>query len=89
MLTILWILGYLLIGLVTIYVTVFIHFIKAEMNGYCCMDWWRENFDLPNTLSTNQGKYQFIIGMIIWPVRLYQFIDMIPELYQAYDIRVN
>lgn len=89
MLAILWFVGYLLIGLVAIYVTVLIHLIKADMKGYCVMEWWKENYNLDHPLSTEQDKYQFLIGMIIWPVRLYEFIEVIPELYDLYDIRIN
>ena len=89
MMTILWFIGYLLIGLIAIFATVFVHLCKAECAGYCALEWWDRNYDLKQPLKTDDDIVQFLIGMCIWPMRLYAFISYIPELYQSYDIRVN
>lgn len=89
MMTILWFLGYLLIGLIAIFATVLVHLIRAELKNYCAVEWWSSNYDLKHPLATDEEQVQFVFGLIVWPMRLYAFINLIPELYNSYDIRVN
>ena len=80
---VLWFLGYLAFGYASLFVTVFIHMIKAEKEGYDCLNWWSKR-------TANVGKLindNFIIGLMIWPVRLAQFIADIPEYYKEYGFK--
>jgi len=76
-------LGYLVIGYASLFVVVMIHIIKAEKAGYDCLNWWgKHTANIGNQIDDN-----FIIGLIIWPVRLMQFIIDIPEYYEQYGFK--
>lgn len=78
-------LGYLLLGCITIYGAVTIHLFRAYYKGYDVIKWWKENYDLDNPLATNNDKFGFAIGLLLWPVRLVEFLSMIPDLYEQYE----
>ena len=78
-------LGYLLIGLCTIFGAVTIHVFRALYKGYDVAKWWNENYDLDNLLSTTKDKFGFVLGLLIWPARLASFLRMIPYLYEQYE----
>lgn len=82
-----WILlGYLVLGLIMIYGSAFIHIVYAEMNGYECIKWWEEHQDIIRS-QINNNRVSYVYGLIIWPIRLIQFINSMPELYDQYDRR--
>ena len=76
---ILGILGYLVIGFVAIYATAVIHVIRAESLGYNCAEWW---IDFMQEFEDDVTAIKYIIGLIIWPLRLAEFIIYIPEFYK-------
>lgn len=78
------IVGYLLIGLLLLYMTVLIHMVKAENAGYRCFDYWDE---LTSIMMEDVTCTSFILGLIIWPIRLAEFVSYIPELYKQYELR--
>lgn len=75
---------WMFIGFVAIYVAAFIHLIRAEFKGYKACEWW--NINGKRILSeTEQIEFKFVIGLVIWPVRIVQFWYVIPKLYEAYE----
>ena len=84
---ILMLLVWMLIGCGTIYVAVLIHFVKAEMNGYDALSWWKRRHSTPIFGSTDD-VLRFIVGLVIWPVRLYEFLVSIPKLYELYELKI-
>lgn len=77
--------GYLLFGLLAIFGAVTIHVFRAYSKGYDVLKWWRENYDLEHQLSTNSDKLGFALGLILWPVRLVEFLRNIHYLYEQYE----
>ena len=79
------ILGYMLFGFCAILGAVTIHFFRADAKGYDVLKWWRENYDLKHPLSTNSDKFGFVVGLLLWPIRLVNFLNIIPNLYEQYE----
>lgn len=77
---------YLVIGIFTLYGAATLHLLRAESKGYKAIKWWNENVPLSEiyNLRTVPG---FILGMLIWPIRLYKFYNMIPMYYELYERR--
>lgn len=75
---------YLVFGVVSIFGFTTAHLVMAERNGYDAINWWMNNKD---SLDTSvDGNY--IIGLLIWPVRLAEFVfQTVPELYELYDLK--
>lgn len=81
----LYIIWYLAAGLLTIYGVAFMHLVQAEMKGYAALDWWADNGDYINQAADPTA---FVLGVIIWPVRCYEFcVQTVPELYSLYDLK--
>jgi hypothetical protein len=77
------ILTYCVIGLVTTFVIVVIHFYQAEKSGFKCIEWWKKHGDMINSGIDSPGV---IFGLLLWPYRVYQAIKYtFPELYSMYD----
>ena len=74
-----------IIGIVIIYVVTFIHLIIACMKGYDPTKYWKNRSNSVN-FSDSSFVMRFIIGMYIWPYRLFEFLAAIPELYDNYDL---
>lgn len=74
-----------IIGCIVIYVTIFIHLIKAVMKGYDPTKYWKKKNDLIDFTDHNI-IINFIIGLYIWPYRLIQFLAIIQDLYAQYDL---
>ena len=73
---------YLLLGVVVLYGVILAHFITSEMKGYKSIEWWTEhNSDMRKDISWQK----VIFGLIIWPVRIIQFLLSIQKLYEAYS----
>lgn len=74
-------LWYLVIGIVLIFITAFIHLVRAEQKGYEALEWW-------NNQESTCDPVSFFAGLIIWPIRLYQFIFItVPDLYETYELK--
>ena len=75
---------YLLFGLVSVFGFTTAHLIMAERNGYAALEWWAEhNSSLDTSIDGN-----FFVGLLIWPVRLAEFVfRTVPELYELYDLK--
>lgn len=77
------VLEYCVIGLVTLFGVVIIHFYQAEKSGFKCIEWWNKHVDI---ISTDDISVDVIIGLLIWPYRIYQAIKYtFPELYSMYE----
>lgn len=75
---------YLIVGLITIFCVVSIHLIKAELKGFAAFDWWdKHNPQIGETRESSVVK--FIFGLMIWPMRVIEFVESIDDLYKAYD----
>lgn len=75
---------YLLTGLITIYVATIMHLVIAEKKGYAAVDFWYTNGKPMLEAEDNLGG-SFMIGLIIWPVRLVQFALDTPYYYDMYE----
>lgn len=74
---------YLVIGLVAIYATAFIHlFISIRKYGWLVLDFWQE---VREKYLTDIPKIQYVVGLILWPYRLLGFITSMPDLYDMYE----
>lgn len=73
---------YLAIGVLCIFGTALVHMMQAEKRGYNAIEWWNEfsdSFDLKVDIN-------FAIGLLIWPIRCYEFIvHTVPDLYELYE----
>lgn len=79
-------LGWMLGGLLIMYVVVFTHLLIMERKGFAACDWWRER--IPGMLNgINYKVIRFIFGLIIWPIRLIQFLMFIPDTYETYETK--
>lgn len=79
---------YLVTGLVAIGGVVTIHFIKAEMKGYDCLNWWDEHNEKLKAEMKADGNYEsFIIGLFKWPIKVKWFIDDLPYYYEQYGLK--
>ena len=75
-------LWYLVIGWMLTFTTSFIHVIRAELKGYKALEWWT------NRGSSDCDPVSFFAGLIIWPIKLCQFIFItIPDLYETYELK--
>lgn len=80
-----YILGYIVLGLLLIYGTAYIHLIRAEMKGYAAIDWWEKNGD---SITQSVTPRSYVLGVLVWPERLYTcLMKTIPELYKLYDLK--
>lgn len=82
---IIWLMEYLSIGLISVYLTAVVHLIRAEIKGYAACDWW-------NKFKSGVGKVpisSYIFGLMIWPIRLAEFIVVIPDLYETYELKTK
>lgn len=82
---ILLLLGWMLLGFVTIFIVLIIHLFRAEMKGYDALEWWKYRNE--KTFSDDHLCFKFICGLFIWPARLGQFLAEIPELYETYELK--
>lgn len=80
-----YILGYIVLGLLLVYGAAFIHLIRAELKGYAAIVWWDKNGESIRQMVTPRS---YILGVLVWPERLYTFLmKTIPELYKLYDLK--
>lgn len=74
---------WMLSGLFTISAAVTVHLIRAEQKGYNPWTYWdKEN---STVFKEKHWLVKFIFGLMIWPIRLYQFVKDIPNLYDRYN----
>ena len=82
---------WMVIGFITICITGAIHFYLAERKGYKCVEYWYErrigsehfnsyirDCDLPIWLGC-------VLGLLIWPIKLYQTINEFDYYYEQYE----
>ena len=81
---VLYLLGWMLLGFVVIFTTVFIHVLMAEKRGYRALEWLGRASKKAN-FNTNHIVIRFIFGLLIWPVRLTQFLMKLPYYYSKYE----
>ena len=81
---ILYLLGWMVLGYISVFVALMIHLLRAINNGYDPVDFWN-NYIADFKGNTKFKAIKLIFGLIIWPVRLIQFLTWIPELYEMYD----
>ena len=63
-----------------------IHLVMAETKGYDAVKWWYTHEDEVYNQSDNI-VLDVIFGIIIWPVRLAQFMNVINDYYEMYDLK--
>lgn len=74
---------WMLSGLFTILATVTAHLVRADQKGYDPWTYWdKEN---STVFADKLWVVKFLFGLMIWPIRLYQFVKGIPNLYDQYD----
>ena len=76
---------YLIVGYVTIFCAMLIHLIRAESKGYAAIDWWDKNNPIQMYDATGTTVIRFLFGIMIWPIRVIQFLTSISDLYELYD----
>ena len=76
--------GYAVIGILVLGVTFTIHLIKAEMQGYWALDYWEVVFPM---IEKKISIGELVWSILIWPVRLIQFIAIVGVFYDIYDYR--
>lgn len=79
-------LGWMILGFISIYGVAFIHIFKSYMKGYNSIEWWQNHStdlfkDGPNDMI------RMLYRLIVWPIRLMEFIDQIPYLYEQYELQ--
>lgn len=90
---ILWyLLGYLVIGLLSVYGAALIHLVKAEMKGYAALDFWVKHSEglkkHSEGLKAAVTSHYVVLGLMIWPERLVNFVcNLAPEWYELYDLK--
>lgn len=75
-----------LIGLISIFMVTTGHLIVSYVKGYDSFEWWAKHGSEINRNLENK-EILFVIGLMIWPIRLVQFVSSIPVLYEVYDLR--
>lgn len=73
---------WLLSGFVVIMVVSYVHLYDAEKRGYDAINYWC-NY----SVNMHFSPACFIFGLIIWPIRVAQFVIGIPDLYEVYDLK--
>lgn len=82
----LYLLGYLGIGITALFVASIFHVSTAVRRGYDIDIINKVNWSIvdDNTNGSNLLT-RFVFGWLIWPIRLMQFIQNMDDLYEAYD----
>ena len=75
---------YLIVGFITMFGVTLIHVIRAELKGFAAFDWW-DKHNPPYRETIESSLIKFLFGMMIWPIRVIQFMMGIEDLYEAYD----
>lgn len=75
---------YLIVGFITVVGVLSIHLIRAELKGFAALDWW-DKYDPLYGETRESFLIKFLFGMMIWPIRVIQFMMEIDDLYEAYD----
>lgn len=84
----LWIIvTWVIVGFVLLMLTIFTHIGIAHSKGYhnvlkkleYCMT-------LADEVDDNESVIPLFVGLFIWPVKIIQFIQSIPTLYEMYDV---
>ena len=78
-----YLLGYIILGIICIYGVAAVHLATADIRGYKALEWWTE--EKGKRLRADTTKKDVIIGVLIWPIRLIEFINVIPDLYTLYE----
>ena len=81
---VLYLLGWMLLGFVAIFTTIFIHVLMAEKRGYRALK-WLSYASKKAKFNTDHIVIRLIFGLLIWPVRLTQFLMKLPNYYSKYE----
>ena len=76
---------WMVLGFCVIYVSAFVHLFRAEMKGYDAICWWVRT--TPPVYESSNIVLLFILGLMIWPIRLYEFVSSIPQYYEQYELK--
>lgn len=77
-------LGYAIIGIIIICSVAIVHLYSAESQGYAAFDYWEEALPIIEKKVTAD---ELLWSLIIWPIRLWQFIAIVKVFYDIYDWR--
>jgi hypothetical protein len=82
----LYLLIWIVVGLIAIFATAGIHLWTAEKMGYKALEWW-DNYT-PNLYASYTGNLPLdvMIGVLIWPVRIIQFSLNLKDYFSMYDL---
>ena len=80
----LYLLMYLLVGVIVICGMAAVHLVRAELKGYKAIEWWNENTPL-RVVYSRQNMSNIIMGVAIWPVRTIQAFDTFKKYYDLYE----
>lgn len=81
----LFILAYLITGIICIYGVSAGHLIRAELRGYEAFDWWGKH-DKPMDWSDPITYVKIIMNLSIWPIRILEFLFIdSPKYYEQYE----
>ena len=81
---VLYLLGWMLLGFVVIFTTIFIHVLMAEKRGYRALEWLSCASKKAKS-NADHTVIKLIFGLLIWPVRLTQFLMKLPYYYSKYE----
>lgn len=82
-------LGYIVLGFVAIFGTATGHIYRAENRGYKAIEWWDAYGKLPGECYMIPGKpkLSFVLGTLIWPVKLANMLTILSECYNEYELK--
>ena len=76
---------WMILGFCVIYVVICVHLVRATMKGYDAIGWWKKS-SLP-LFGSSDDVLRYTLGLMIWPIRLYEFISSIPQYYEEYELK--
>jgi hypothetical protein len=77
----LYVLLYELVGVIMIFGTSAIHICRAMKKGYPVLECLNEKHE---EIFGSPTKLDYIIGLVVWPIRYIRFLCSIPYLYELY-----
>lgn len=83
----LFILMYLIGGIICIFGVALGHLIRAELRGYAAIDWWNK-YDVPMDWSDPYTYVRVIRNVCLWPIRIAEFLYIeVPKYYERYELK--
>ena len=77
---------YLITGFAALYLVAKVHIVRGEMKGYDVIGYWKR---ILKKISYNNGHniMLLVLGVIIWPVRIIQFLLNEEEYFELYTTK--